>query len=69
MIVKLNGQEVYRKTNPNPVTYKNVLVSNSFEGYGVIEYEDYTFDYEDYFGEFPLSDVAIRNLHLKSYEF
>ena len=36
MIVKLNGQEVYRKTNPNPVIYKNVLVSNSFEGYGVV---------------------------------
>ena len=71
MIVKLNGEEVYRKENPNPVTYKNVLVSNSFEGYG--DYYDadtqYSYDYEDYNGEFPLSDVSIRNLHLKSYEF
>ena len=68
--MRLNGKEVYRKENSNPVTFKNVIVSNSFDGYGdyLDDYVDW-YDYEDYNGEFPLSDVSIKNMHLKSFEF
>ena len=74
MIVKLNGKEVYRMENSDPGVYKNVIVSNSFEEYeGSGDYYDddtgASLTYEDYYGEFPLSDVSIMNLHLKSYEF
>ena len=70
MIVKLNGKEVYRKENSDPGIYKNVTVSNSFDGYGDFFYDNTQsmFDYEDNNGEFPLSDVLIKNLHLKSFE-
>ena len=69
--MRLNGKEVYRKENSDPGIYKNVTVSNSFDGYGDY-FDDNTqsmYDYEDYNGEFPLSDVTIKNLHLKSFEF
>ena len=68
--MKLNGKEVYRKENSDPGIYKNVTVSNIFDGYGDY-FDDKTqsmFDYEDNNGEFPLSDVLIKNLHLKSFE-
>ena len=73
MIVKINGKEIFRFENSVPGIYKNVTVSHSYEGidydYVTDDGQIYTYDYEEEYGEFPASDISIKNFKLKSYDF
>ena len=66
MVVKMNGIELYRRTNTSPKKYENVIVSHKHD---IGESEYWGFDYEEERGEIPCADVFIKNFQLKSYDF